>query len=815
MVLSPSITTQIKDALKKHPQGLSITDLVALVDINRNTAGRYLDSLLIAGQVEMRQFGMAKIYRLSQRVPVSAVLSISSELIMQLDRSLRIIFANDPFLTFLSVSSKDLFGKNMEYSPVFSVFEEVYDGFVDRIKRGIAGAEWRGEMILAERQITFACRIAPTVFDNGQKGVSVILEDISEKKRAEETIKASEDRFRRIFEDGPLGMGIADTEYRLTHVNRRLCRMLGYTQEELLNRNLIDLTHPDHAEKDLAKIQQLFAGKIGAYRTEKRYFKKDGSVFWGAVTVSPLADKHGNVVASIALIEDISKRKEMEDKLRESEERYRNVFDWANEAIMLHPLSTKEIPGKFVEVNTAACRMLGYSRDELLALGPTDILPVELRSLTEALIAAAETQDEFLFEIRLQRKDGTTFPAESNGRLFRFGGRRVWLSLIRDITGRKRAEEALRQSEARYRSLAETSQDLIFVIGRDDTVEYVNSCAAHMVHKSPQEIAGLPRSTMFPPAIAERQKQALEWVFRTGNTSRSEGSLVLTGETWWFDHFLAPIRNADGTINAVLGISRDITNRKLLEEKLRESEQNFRLLAENSQDIIIRMDTRTVCFYVSPAVTTLLGYTPEEVKGQEVLRYVHPEDIAMIQSDISDILRGKPAHASQFRVRHKDGHYVWFETTTRTICDPTTGAVTEFYCMGRDITRRIAAEEAKKKSDDRFRDLIITTADIVWQTDADSRFVYVSPQVERILGYTPDELIGHTPFEFLEPASVEQTRSAIVMATKTHQHMLLYESRWLDRDRNIVILESHATPVYNRDGSCAGYRGIDRDITGE
>lgn len=813
MVLSPEITAQIKGTLKANPQGLNITDIVALVDINRNTAGRYLENLLVSGQVEMRQFGMAKIYTLTQRMPISAVLSISSELIMQLDRSLRIIFANDPFITFLSATSKDLFGKNIEYSPVFSVFEDIYGEFVDRIKNGIDGTEWTGELTLNERGITFSCRIAPTVFDNGQKGVSVILEDISERKSAEETIKASEDKFRRIFEDGPLGMGISDLDYRLTNVNRRLCGMLGYAPEELLAKTLIDITHPAHASQDLAEVKKLHLGEISTYRTEKRYIKKDGSVFWGAVTVSPLVDNHGRVVASIALIEDISGKKTAEDKLRESEEKYRNVFDWANEAIMLHPLTTENLPGKFIEVNTVACRMLGYTRDELLTLGPADILPVELRSITADLIHAAETRDAFLFETRLQRKDGTTFPIESNARLFSFGGMRIWLSLIRDITERKHSEDALQESETRYRSLAETSQDLIFVIGRDDTVEYVNSFSAHLIRKPSGGIVGNPRSTLFPPAIADHQKHALQQVFLTGNPARSEGSLVMNDETRWFDHSLAPIRDTNGSIHSVLGISRDITERKLLEERLRESEKNFRLLAENSINIIIRMNTETVCSYVSPAVTTLLGYFQDEVVGQVILDYIHPEDITLVKSDIRDLLAGQPSRPAKFRVRHKNGHYVWLESNTRTIHDATTGTFAEFYCVSRDITERIKAEDAKKKNEERFHDLIITTPDMVWQIDERSRFIYVSPQVENILGYTPEDLMGHTPFEFLEPSSVESCRLIFKTATRTHQQVILHETRWIDRDGNIVVMESHATPVYNSDGTCAGFRGIDRDIT--
>jgi PAS domain S-box-containing protein len=147
------------------------------------------------------------------------------------------------------------------------------------------------------------------------------------------------------------------------------------------------------------------------------------------------------------------------------------------------------------------------------------------------------------------------------------------------------------------------------------------------------------------------------------------------------------------------------------------------------------------------------------------------------------------------------------------IRDPQTGRVEEFYCVSRDITERKLSEAALLKSEERFRDLINTTADIVWQTDAEKRFVYVSPQVEKILGYTPDELVGRSPFEFLDPSTVELSQFVFDTAVRTHQNILLHESRWIDRDGNVVVMESHATPVYNSDGTCAGFRGIDRDIT--
>ena len=150
MVLRLQTSAQIKEVLKKNPQGLSITDIVREVHVNRNTVGRYLEKLLISGQVEMRHFGMAKIYALANRVPVSAVLSISSELILQLDNSTRIVFINDAFARFLATLAGDLVGKNIEYSPLVTAFDDLFARIFSPNERGtgrrrVAGRAWPGE----------------------------------------------------------------------------------------------------------------------------------------------------------------------------------------------------------------------------------------------------------------------------------------------------------------------------------------------------------------------------------------------------------------------------------------------------------------------------------------------------------------------------------------------------------------------------------------------------------------------------------------------------------------------------------------------
>ena len=152
MVLKKEISDQIKDLLQKNPQGLKITDIVKDIKINRNTAGRYLENLLVSGQVEMRRLGMAKIYKISQRVPLSAVLSISSELVIQLDSFLRIVFVNEPFCALIGTDSKNLVGKNIEFTPIPLIFDELFVGFIERIREGIRRPGMvRGDSIQVKR----------------------------------------------------------------------------------------------------------------------------------------------------------------------------------------------------------------------------------------------------------------------------------------------------------------------------------------------------------------------------------------------------------------------------------------------------------------------------------------------------------------------------------------------------------------------------------------------------------------------------------------------------------------------------------------
>ncbi len=184
----------IKDLLKKNPEGMSVTDISKALRKNKNTIGRYLDILLISGQVDMRTYGMAKVFTLSQRVPLSAMLSYSKELMMVLDNESRIIDVNDNLLQLLNLSRQDTVGKNAAYlNPPDVDVHELLETLTGEFEKEAPVITFR---LRNESERIFKQKSVPTVFEDGNKGRTIILEDITEHVLAEREIRKSEERFR-------------------------------------------------------------------------------------------------------------------------------------------------------------------------------------------------------------------------------------------------------------------------------------------------------------------------------------------------------------------------------------------------------------------------------------------------------------------------------------------------------------------------------------------------------------------------------------------------------------------------------------------
>ncbi len=364
-------------------------------------------------------------------------------------------------------------------------------------------------------------------------------------------------------------------------------------------------------------------------------------------------------------------------------------------------------------------------------------------------------------------------------------GRRI-LSLVRDITDRRHAEEALRASEERYRTLAEAAQDSIFIVDREDRVSYANSFAARQFGCTPEQLIGRRRVDLFPAEVALRQGRHLEQVFSQGVPLTFENVSEFAGRAAWLHTQLVPLKDAHGRVQAVLGIARDFTKMHQASEALKDSEARFRMLTEDSL-MGVYIHQNNVFRYVNPALAAIVGYSREELMRVGAVELVHPDDRARVAELIRRRVEGEMEVAHfNFRMLRKSGEPVEVEALGRRIMYQGQPAI-----MGtlQDITERKRAEETLKDSEARFR--MLTESSLVGVTIfQDGLFKYVNPAMAEMLGYGPEELLALEPIQLVQPEDrarvVELIRKRLEGETETAS----YASKLIHKSGNLVDVEA-------------------------
>jgi PAS domain S-box-containing protein len=402
----------IRDLLKKNPNGMSVTDISKALKKNKNTVGRYLDILLISGQVDMRTYGMAKVYSLSQRVPLSAMLSYSKELIMVLDNEYRITDINENFLNLLQLSRDETIGKNISYlqSPEVDVHE-----FLNSITS--EGQE-------SENTITFHVRdkgdrifhqkCVPTVFDDGRKGITLILEDVTEHILAEREIRENEERFRMMAENIRDGLIIMENG-KTVYANNRISEITGYPIEELAVMNNLSIIPPECQDEVVQRTREIENNPDKPANLQMWIIRKDGERRFVYLRFS--AVRYSDILYNFVIFTDITELKTQEAKVRESEQRFRMMAENIQDGLII--LENDRI----VYANRRINEIVGYSEDEMASMGlhgtiivedvseiaAAGIIPHSEKTKIEEIVKSVQTDSGTPgeFSVWIRRKDGT------------------------------------------------------------------------------------------------------------------------------------------------------------------------------------------------------------------------------------------------------------------------------------------------------------------------------------------------------------------------------------------------------------------------
>lgn len=423
-----------------------------------------------------------------------------------------------------------------------------------------------------------------SVFSPFKDYFATIFTDITERKVTENKLSESEARFRKIYEDGPLGMIMASADLHVIMANATLCQMLGYSEKELMNMSLLEILHPDHRRSEPVTIYRMLRSEISMYKNEIRFLCHNKSVIWTSVTVTANYSENGNFLYFLGMIEDISERKQAEYSLKLSEIKYRRLHESMMDGFVL-----VNMEGKIVETNASFNYMLGYHPDELLNLRYQDLTPekwheLEAEIVTSQIIPLGYSQ---VYEKEYRRKDGTVFPVELRAYLMKdeHGANEGMWAIVRDVTERKRAEWALRESEEKYRWLTESMQDVVWMMDTETmNYTYISPSVMQLRGFTPEEALEQPigqrvASAYIDWTIEMAKQRAVRFLegkedpdrFYIDNLDqlRKDGSIVSTEVTTRY------ILNEKTGHVEVLGVTRDITERKKAELEIRKLNEDL------------------------------------------------------------------------------------------------------------------------------------------------------------------------------------------------------------------------------------------------
>jgi PAS domain S-box-containing protein len=650
-------------------------------------------------------------------------------------------------------------------------------------------------------------------------------------------LRESEGRYRLLADECCDVVVLSNLEGIIEYASPTLERVTGWPAEEIVGKDLYTKIHPDDRTVSMNALVRSTREGIDTM-VQNRFLKKDGTYIWMESSTRVVLDAAGNPHSLRVSARDITSRKKTEEDLREREQIFRVIFESA--AIGVARIGRD---ARFLETNPFLQQFLGYSAEEINNLSAIEVTHPEDhesdRGLYRELLEGK--RDLLRQDRRFIRKDGSIAWGRISGSLVKDhkGTVLYGVAIIDDITDRKRIEEqeeaarkALRESERLYRLLAENSSDVIWTMGLDGKFTYASPSLTALSGFTPDEALAIPFEKYVLPQYVPVVLSELEREMKMPPEERSKSRVIeiqqyaKDGTAIDIEVTTTWITDEKGTIIGLQGSTRDIRNRKRMEKALRESEERLLLITENMMDMVRLTDEQGVILYASPSHSFILGYRPEELGGQNIYSFTHPDDLESCIGARNSSRAGRGTARGICRIRHRDGHYLWESWMGTPLFDENgkpKGSVISAY----DITEKIkaeaqkeAAQEALRKNEELLRVITDNMKDAILVVDLETfAYSYTNKYALELFNRSKDELINAEAG--LTVAPDERDRMLNILADEIRndaerdperaREFTLHEA--LRSSYGDLWTENKATFIRNAEGKPTAILIISRDVT--
>jgi PAS domain S-box-containing protein len=924
-VLDIEKVDRLKQILKWHPRGITISDLAARMDMNRNLVAKYLDMLLISGQVDMEVVGAAKVYFLSRRVPISSMLEFSSDMVIVLDREQKIIQVNDPLLRMLREKKDALVGRQIR--DIDNPFFRAVPITVPSKDTDALGQVREMACTLEGKKHHFRVKQLQTAFEDGNQGITLIVEDISAQVMYQEMLEINEARYRGIVEDQTEFITRFLPDGKLIFVNDAYARYLGKNKEELLGGPHIP--HPDVEDiPAVSRSIRSLSTDNPAITFECRIHHDCGKDRWNLWTVRALFDDENKPVEYQGIGRDNTEKREAAARINQYIKDMEFLSRKAQEFVDLSPnidifyvigeglselipeavfvinsydpvsdtLTVRAVFSENDRKNLTTC----LGRDVLGFRFPLGTVPEQLRTLsfnqlqTGRVIHIEENLYDIFFqqippdvcdriEASLGVKDGyyciglfrhgiffgnVTFALRKGKTLHNPSLVETYIHQASIILHRKFSEEALKESEARYRGIVDDQTELVIRFLPDWTLSFINTSGCRIFQKECHELLGCPITSLIPEEDHERVLHEIQ-TLNSDNQVHTIEFRVLdpSGNKRWFQWTNRLLLNHSGRCVEYQGVGRDITGQKEAEAKIRQYIADREFLTQTALGFMNLRDDENLYQYIADQMYTL-------IPGQIVaISSINPSERTVILQSVAGLdesvfeefrnlgvfLLGKsfsldkdPDVEAILKTKYLTPGPTLFNLLFREfpqeVCiqlgnrigfgkSYVMGFVHEGTIFGSVVIILRPGQELKNKeilelflnqasiallhkharqdlrnSEKIYRSVIENIQDVFYRSDTAGNLIMASPSWAKMLGYTSlDDCIGYNIAEkfWFEPA----LRKKFLDAINRDGSVSDYEVVLKCRDGSPLYVSTNSHLFYDDAGSLLGVEGIFRDIS--
>jgi len=725
------------------------------------------------------------------------------------DRDLRVVSANRAFCDALGVTREELLGTpTVRYLGESGLESERIDR--DIITSGVPrlgvvesypapdGLHW----VVTDK----APVRAPDGTVVGLVGTSI---DITSQRESDERLRQSEAQLRFLTEHTADMLWTMDLEFHTTYISPSVERVLGFTPDEWMQLPFDRMSTPESVEREFAALQRELTAEASGAADPNRTFTievemnhKDGSTVWMEMVIRAIRDDTGKLIGMVGVSRDINERRRTAEALRESEGKHRALFEQS-----LVPISLISPEGQVLEANPAWLKMFGMTKADLSSCDARSfyVAPDGRDRFLKTFAADGHVEDE----VQFRRKDGAVLNCRRTAAVLRAPDGSVFgfQNVILDDTSRKQAELELHESEQKYRELFEQSVDAITLVGVDGRLIEANPAWFSLFGYTPDDLGSYNAADVyvepegrarFLQAIAMKDTVEDELQFR-----RKDGSV--------FDcHRVVTVRrSADGSIVGYQTVFHDVTETRRAERALRESEDRYRTLMTNLNDVVYEIDAGGRLTFVGPRTLEVTGYKPEDVIGRPFSDFVHPEDLPRIADHWRGVTGGA-VDPVEFRMLKPGGEPHYVRISGRAIMrnrrfDGSTGIMT-------DIDREVEARNALHASEEKFRALFEQSVAPISLIAQDGRLIEANDAWFRLLGYSREDMASFNAADLFPSPEMRDDFVRLLLEAGSLDD---YESRIRTKDGTLIDVLRSISVRYNPDGSVLGFQTILRDVTAE